>query len=328
MVDQLFAGVSRWEFTDPLVGDATDGAREWRDGRRSHRVPRPLAAAIEVASRPRPSSGWRIQTRVKGGRGTLVSERVLNLETCARAIDAALGGDLDDGSRRGVVLGHESDRRQMALLLREAGYRVFDAGAVARLASGGPRELLAIALLLLESHRLTPARRDALCELLLLQTRWAFPPSVRESESSLRIGSDGPRDLRECFVAALEQLSDFVRPDMPVVELARTAVASGLLEGVQRRASSRSRLDAWVRTQAGQRWTDLRLSVDPAAIADPLGPSDAIWTLRPADLPGLRFDQLFHVCSGFESAARHILVAGRADRQLTVLYSERDPFEG
>jgi hypothetical protein len=70
----------------------------------------------------------------------------------------------------------------------------------------------------------------------------------------------------------------------------------------------------------------MRLAIDPGCLADSLRGCDAIWTLRPADLSGLRFDHLFHVCSGFEPASRHILVAGRVDERLTVLYSERDPF--
>lgn len=327
LMDRLFAEVSRWDFADPHLSESDEGFAVLSEGRTSRTVPRAVAAAVDVAQRNRPVTGWPLRTRHRGERGAQRVERVLNLPTCVRAIDVAVR---ETGARRGrvgVVLGHEGDRRQMALLLREEGHRVWDAAAVARIAVGGPRELLALCLLLFDAARLQPSQGASLLALLLGQARWDFRKVLDADTDLTHVGDEDPRDLRESYVFALESLTEFLEVDQPLREVARRAVEAGVLEGCHRRASSRARLEEYLRTQGHLSWAQLRSSVDPSAVAAVEADREAIWVLRPRDLPGLRFAHLFHVCSGYEPAHRHIQVASRVDERLTTLYSEHDPFQ-
>jgi hypothetical protein len=320
LLQRIFVTTPRWKMADPWQIDRDEGYRDWEGGRSGAQVPRQIASSMDVVARTRPVVGWKMRTAKGAPRGQLRCERVLNLETCVGHIHRVITELDEPGATHAVVLGHETDRRQTILRLREEGHRVWDAEVIARYAAAGPRDLLALAILVFESD--LPERLASRLHALILQSsRWDF------SDLAAIAGvEDEVTGLADCVAAAVHELRSFVGTDRPLRELLDRARRAGLLEAVRNRASSRNRLEEFLTLTGARPWDELRHQIDFDAVAEPGAAAGVIWALRPRDLHGQRFDHVFHICSGCEPATRHLLVASRARRELHVLYSELDPF--
>jgi len=220
-----------------------------------------------------------------------------------------------------MVLGHENDRRQAILRLREAGHRVWDAEVVSRYAAAGPRELLALAILVFDDDDVSSEMRERLTSIVLRTSRWDFTDLALEATPDEEVTG-----LADCVAAAVHELRSFVRPERPMRELFKRARLAGLLESTAARSSIRQRLEEFLTLVGSRPWTEVKHQVDFDAVVDARRAGDVVWCARPEDLHGLSFDHVFHVCSGYEDSRRHLLVASRARRSLHVLYSEIDPF--
>jgi hypothetical protein len=320
LMHRVFMGIPRWTMSDPWLLGSDEAMQPFRKGRAPSRVPRNIAAAMETVARNQPVAGWKFRSARSNGKGELRRERVLNLEACVRHIRDFAGDHDPTETSLGVVLGHENDRRQVMLRLREAGYRVWDADVVSRYAAPGPRELLALGFLVFEKS-LDDDQRAGLMDVVLGNTRWDFSDLPRGGGLELEVTG-----LADCVAAAVHALVDFADAERPLREFCERARNAGLLDTTLSRASSRHRLEDFLTLVGSRPWFDLRHQIDVAALDGSQGGTGAIWCLRPRDLHGRRFDHVFHICTGFEEASRHLLVASRARRSVTALYSETDPY--
>ncbi len=320
LVARVFHGKPQWAMADPWLVDRDQSFARWKGKNEGSAIPRQLSSAMENLAHSRPVTGWKLRSRRGSPRGRLHCERVLNLETCVGHINRVVKEEAHADEDFGVVLGHENDRRQMILRLREEGHRVWDADVVARYAAPGPRDLLALAWLVF-GEDLTEGRRARLRALVLQSARWDF--SDITSSDALE---DEVTGLADCVAAAVHQLRAFCDPGHPLRRLSERARAAGLLETLMGRASTRQRLEDFLALAGARSWGELRHQIDVDAVTDPTSTAGVIWALRPRDLHGRGFDHVFHVCSGYEDPTRHLLAASRARKVLHVLYSEVDPF--
>jgi hypothetical protein len=326
-VEQMFPQGVRWTTGDPFLVAMPLEAREQAEYR-SWRLSKEMArAASELLFVTHGEPATRVRSRDRH-KGKVIRHHVLNLESCAAFLQSQLGSGRWDGTRVGVVVGHEGDLHRLGARLREAQVRVWPARDLGVACAPGPRQLLA---LLLVSRALGEAEDDALPPLLrvLLETE-GHPTdelgALARAVVGMRLGSThAPSSPQACYLQPLVSVARRVLETETLGQAFDALQRTHFLRGVLDADAAGGRLLDYVEARTSQRWRELLLRVDPAAIADPLAPGDSVWLAKVDQLTGLDFDHLVYLCTGHEPPELHYRVLGRARESLVVLYSERDP---
>lgn len=330
---ELFQGSHWWETADPLVGPVPPPRELTRDleaDLQSRSMPREWISAIEVLWRGAPALPGRPRTTRKGRDARrLQCVRVLTLEAAHDWIVAEIATDRVP-DRTAVVIAHEQDRAWLAQSLRTSRHEVRVAERLARWSARGPRELLAALHLLLDTTEQVWVRE----RLLAAVFGPAFEASesgavdlLRDFDAARRNDLDPPPivDVESARLAVLVSLEAQVRAADTLGDALAPLLRCGVLDPLLAGDAAVGRLREVLEQESAFSVPDLLDTVPAEFIAYPVGSSTALWVLGPDDLSGGNFDHVIHVCTGYESPARHYRVLAAATERFTLLHSERDP---
>jgi hypothetical protein len=329
---EVFHGSVSWETSDPLLGNVPPGADAEQDevNLQSRSMPREWVAAIEVLWRGAPALPGRPRTTRRGRDASrLRTVGVLTLEAVLDWIVAEID-PVRDPDRTAVAMAVEPDRHRLASALTASGHRVFLGDRLARWGASGPRELLACAHLI---HATTTddSIRERLLACVLGPVFEASPGSASAMlelfDTSMRAGDHviAAADPESARVLVLASLASGLRSARTLQDLLEPLATRGVLDTLLSGDGSVGRLREVLELDASRPPEELLDTVPPDYVADPGGPNVALWLVGPDDLDPGTFDQVVHVCTGFEPPARHYRALTAATTRFTVLHSERDP---